>query len=486
MRNKKVRFILLLSTVFSLVLFFSCENSGDLSTVLKIPSSRNITELLKMDFNDMTEADVDKLNALTGSMSSDDYTAKYGENKSRSVLDDITTVIWGAYNKVDIEGGVCGNNSQYKIFVKKSRGFWNWIKGYTDNLIVYLEPGGACWDYKSCTGQSGIRGAANPNGIPDNFMNFGAFIDPNKEGGSPNAAISPLIFRNHPAGHNLETSRWNIVFVPYCTGDVHAGNRVATYVDSDTGESITYHHKGATNIEKVIAYLKREFPHVDKLMVTGSSAGGVGTLANYHFFRKELSPKKSYMLSDSGPIFSATSDDDNQFRLHQKINTEWNTNYILRKLEVDFGSDVYGDFGKIHEVLADAYPNDPLGMTMFTRDRNFSVYSYARFYDLDEYDADDLEEILTLWGEDIDKLVTTYDQYDNLSYFIPYFRNMNESHCTGIVEFTGTEILNTGIDVGDYIKDILDGNPVNSYQEPVNLSDADVTDFWMELVNLLL
>jgi hypothetical protein len=54
------------------------------------------------------------------------------------------------------------------------------------------------------------------------------------------------------------------------------------------------------------------------------------------------------------------------------------------------------------------------------------------------------------------------------------------------VEFTGTEILNTGIDVGDFIEDMLNGGSVTSYHEPDNPADADVTDFWMALVNLLL
>jgi len=171
----------------------------------------------------------------------------------------------------------------------KSIGFWNWLFGYTNDLIVYLEPGGACWDYPSCTGQAGIRGAANPDGIPDNFMNLGDFLDPNIEGGSANAAISPLILKNHPAGDNIQTSRWDKVFIPYCTGDVHSGNNPdQEYCDGD--DCITYHHVGATNIEKVIEYLKQEFPNVDKLMITGSSAGGVGSLTNYHFFRKELDP----------------------------------------------------------------------------------------------------------------------------------------------------------------------------------------------------
>jgi len=498
-KRRFLTFLAMLMVMLLSLFLLSCAGSdGDDEKDIVTENSdlEPLRELLAMDPADMSEKDLDQVRLQTGGMSQEAYEEKYGpidddDTEERNaqehpLLDAISSIIWGAWDKVDIPGAVCGNNTQYKIFMMKSTGFWNWLFGYTNDLIVYLEPGGACWDYPSCTGQTGIRGAANPDGIPDNFMNLGDYLDPNMEGGSVNAVISPLILRNHPTGDNVQTSRWNKVFIPYCTGDVHSGNRVATYV-GDNGETIEYHHVGATNIEKVIDFLKQEFPNIDKLMITGSSAGGVGALTNYHFFREELDPSKCYLLDDSGPIFSATSDDDNQYRLHQKISTEWNTDYLVGKLQNDFPSvDITGDFGQIHGLLADAYPNDPLGITMFKRDTNFSGYSYARFYDLDESDPDDVEQILAMWNEDINNLMATYDGYNNLSYFIPYFRNMNESHCTAIVEFTGTEIDDSGIDVGNYINDILNGNPVVSYEEMENPSDADVTDFWMELVNLLL
>lgn len=474
------------------------DNPDDVSPALAQPSTKSLSELLAMDHADMLEADVDRLNLLTGSFDPRDYEDKYGpgsvfgaaddESRQLDFLDDITSLIWGRWTKVDIPGAICSNGSQYKIFVMKSEGFWNWLLGYTRNLLIYLEPGGACWDYASCTGQAGVRGAANPNGIPDNFMNLGDYLDPNKEGGSVNAVISPLILHNHPTGRNVETSRWNKVFIPYCTGDVHSGNRTAVYEDpTGANPPVTYHHVGATNMERVIAYLQSEFTGINKLMVTGSSAGGVGALTNYHFFRDALHPRTSFLLNDSGPIFSATATEGNQYLLQQKIIQEWNLDYILQKnLDGMPEADFTGDVGQINTALSHHYPDDILATTLFKRDANYSAYSYARFFDLDENVPDEKEQILQLWAEDIDRMLYQYDGLPNFSYFIPYFRDMNESHCTTIVEFTGTEILDTGIDAGDFIEDMLDGGPVTSYYEPDNPEDAFVTDFWMELVNLLM
>ncbi len=498
-----------LMIVIGLILFISSigltacktETSDDAETASAVEPSREgstktLADLMSIPGDELSEADIDRLNLLTGGMDPNDYEAKYGsgsvlgrtDSRQADIIDDISGAIWGKWTKVDIPGAICSNGSQYKIFVMESKGFWNWLMGYTKNLLVFLEPGGACWDYESCTGQSGIRGAANPNGIPDNYMNLGDYLDPNTEGGSVMAAISPLVLYNHPTGQNIETARWNKVFIPYCTGDVHSGYKTKVYEDP-TGENpaITYHHHGAKNIEKVIDYLKGEFSEPKKMMVAGCSAGGAGSLTNYHFFREELNPRDSYLLNDSGPIFSATASEGNQYLLHQKIKTEWNVDYMVSKYEAAMpGFDYDGDLGRINEALSLYHSDDMLATTLFKRDANYSMYSYARFFDLDENIPEEKEEVLQLWAEDIDRMVAKYDGLDNFSYFIPYFRNMNESHCTTIVEWTGTEIENTGIDVGDFIRDLLNGDPVSSYHEPDNPSDADVTDFWMELVNLLL
>ena len=68
----------------------------------------------------------------------------------------------GTWLKVEIPGTVCSDGSQYKFFVNYSN--------KSNDLEVNFEPGGACWDYDSCSGAGGVRGAANPHGIPDDHM----------------------------------------------------------------------------------------------------------------------------------------------------------------------------------------------------------------------------------------------------------------------------------------------------------------------------
>lgn len=69
---------------------------------------------------------------------------------------------------------------------------------------------------------------------------------------------------------------YNDVFVPYCTGDLHAGTKVTTYGSKATS------HVGFLNMS---AYLKRlvpTFPDAERIFLFGSSAGGFGVGVNWY------------------------------------------------------------------------------------------------------------------------------------------------------------------------------------------------------------
>src|SRR5262249_23910923 len=94
---------------------------------------------------------------------------------------------------------------------------------------------------------------------------------------------------------------YSAVFVPYCTGDLHAGDAVKTY--SESGDSRIIHHKGHAN---VLAYLTRvaaTFKAPGQIAVTGSSAGGGGVLFNYASFREYWPSTPMLVIDDSLPFF---------------------------------------------------------------------------------------------------------------------------------------------------------------------------------------
>jgi len=187
-----------------------------------------------------------------------------------------------------------------------------------------------------------------------------------------------------------------------------------------------------------------------------------------------------YMLDDSGPIFPS---DGPSAQLHAKIRESWDMDPMIIEMEDTLGEDLVDelleDFGSINTVLADRYPRDRLSIAYFRLDLNYSLYSYERFYDFPP-----TQDIHDMWWEDTEAMMLDYDAYDNLSYFIPYYRSDNCSHCLGIMPMDhileaflnptlGTEIQEENIHLGKYIKHLLDDEaPLKSYLESVKPNEG--------------
>lgn len=344
-----------------------------------------------------------------------------GAANAEELLDVIVNIVVDggnnfAWQKVELPGTVCGNGSQYKFFARRTS---------SPNLLFFFEGGGACWDYDTCSGRAGVLGAANPNGIPDDYMTrFTAkYVSPIVNGADPGI---PLRSRT-----DLPTKDWNIVYMPYCTGDTHIGNRSATYVDP-TGQQppLAWRHNGYVNTRAAAEWAHGQFPSVGKLLVTGFSAGGTATSSAYFFVRSAIRPQRGFMLNDSGPVYPAPSADFNSRGLHDQIRQSWNLDSVFSNLPAGFDTN---DFGSLNRVVAQTFPGDQLAYTAYTRDYNYSRFSYERFLD-----PDDKESVLAFWREDELNLVSVFDTLPNMSYFIPHERQINASHCSTIITFIGS------------------------------------------------
>lgn len=322
-----------------------------------------------------------------------------------------------AWQRVELPGTICGNGSQYK--------FWYHDSPSSNNLVILFEGGGACWDYETCSGQAGVLGAANPNGLPDDYITqFKAeYVSPIVNGADPGI---PLRAKNP-----IATNGWDVVYMPYCTGDVHVGNNVVTYTDP-TGQNppLTWRHAGFHNTRQAMQYLATRFPNVNKLLVTGFSAGGVASSAAYNEARRELQPTKGYMLNDSGPIFPAPNSSYYSYSLHQTIEAAWDLTTLYNELPASFDPN---DFGSITDMLATEFPGDRLAYTGYSSDYNFSRFSYERFFPNQTQST-----ILAKWRTDQTRLINEMKAHPNFSYHIPWHRPINDSHCTSIITFIGS------------------------------------------------
>lgn len=326
------------------------------------------------------------------------------------------------WQTVELPGTVCGNGSQYRFFT--------WDSPTSNNLIIFYEGGGACWDHESCSGKLGLLGAANRNGIPADYIQQEAakFVSPIVNGADPG-----LPFR---AKMPIVTEGWDVAYFPYCTGDVHVGDRSVTYVDPTGQEpSFVWQHAGLNNSRAGLVHLSNVFPNVDKMLVTGFSAGGVASSILYYDARQTIQPNKGYMLNDSGPVFPTATPDTGSRALHERITESWGMAAVIEALTYD-----PNDLGTVNQFVADQFPDDQFAYTGYNTDFNFSRYSYERLLtDVSQ------TELMARWQAENDALIAQLDGLPNFSYFIPYNRPVNASHCSTIVSFVGSHAFPGGI-----------------------------------------
>jgi hypothetical protein len=325
--------------------------------------------------------------------------------------------------KVELPGTVCSDGSQYR--------FWYYDSPTSNNMVISFEGGGACWDYATCSGAAGVLGAAHPNGIPTDYITQ---FEPKY--------VSTLINGNDPgippfrSKTNIATAGFDMVYVPYCTGDVHVGNRVVTYTDpSGVNPPIVFRHNGYNNTIAILNFLHTRFPSINKLVVTGFSAGGVASGAGFYFARRTLNPTKAYLLNDSGPLFPAPNSSYSSYQLHQLIKTQWNLPSIFSQLPASFNQN---DFGSMNSMVATQFPSDLMAMTAYKSDYNFSRFSYERFFP-----GITKDQVLAKWRADMTNLINQIKNYSNWSYHVPWERPINASHCVSIITYIGSHACPT-------------------------------------------
>jgi hypothetical protein len=161
----------------------------------------------------------------------------------------------------------CAFSTPYHYFVKR---------GSVNKLVMYYQGGGACWDFNTC-GLLGIfdkdvnpTGSDNPN---NTTTGFGDLTNPNNP------------FKD-----------WNIVFVSYCTGDIHFGDANANY----GGVATNTFHKGWHNARTAEKFAREHFVNPDEIFVTGSSAGAYGAFFNAPLHHAVWPDSKFTVLADAG------------------------------------------------------------------------------------------------------------------------------------------------------------------------------------------
>ncbi|ATH08088.1 hypothetical protein BIY24_09035 [Halobacteriovorax marinus] len=168
--------------------------------------------------------------------------------------------------KIKIPGAKCGDSLDYFVFYNPKN---------SKKLFAEFMGGGACWNLSTCFGPN-LRTWMHP--IPE-IPAFSVLT-------SDNGELTP--FNKHSA-----------LYFPYCTGDVHAGDHAIDY-----RFNIRAHHRGYSNIQKSLKYLKEneiiQFKDLDEVILFGASAGAIGSLLHTKTITPYLGTQtKKYLISDS-------------------------------------------------------------------------------------------------------------------------------------------------------------------------------------------
>jgi len=169
------------------------------------------------------------------------------------------------------DGPICIAGTPFSAFSKDND---------SDNLLIMLQGGGACWqDFYFCNILAEAQEPPPPPvGIWAEGFDTGSEFIPN-----------PL-------------ADWDIVYMPYCDGSVFTGDNVV--FDPSFPFGPVRFHRGLRNVTAGIDLAKAMFPNKARVMVAGSSAGGVGAASLTPFLARFAwgNTTKLMVFNDAGPV----------------------------------------------------------------------------------------------------------------------------------------------------------------------------------------
>ena len=232
-------------------------------------------------------------------------------------------------------------------------------KGTADGLLVFFNGGGACWNAATCSKPRLAGDRAFFSGKNDQNM-VGVYKAELLPGDGP-ADMGGLLDRSNPQNPVRD---WSMLFVPYCTGDVHSGSNTATYTFPDTDKTFTIEHRGWDNLQALLPWLRSHVPQPSRLLVSGSSAGAYGAATHFTALRQVYPQARAVYLGDSGqgvttPEFQRLRNKNWNYTLPASVfgprAQETPDAEVVARLAAHFPKDRFAQFTTIHDATQTAF-----------------------------------------------------------------------------------------------------------------------------------
>jgi len=261
----------------------------------------------------------------------------------------ITGLAQGVWTWVPFPDTACQDGSPTGLAVSQGSG---------PDLVLFLNGGGACWDFLTCEVLS--------------LATRGPFGEAQFETLRAGVLPGSILDRELPGNPLADAT---LVFVPYCTGDVHVGDRVTTYTGD--GGPATWKHVGRANLDAFLARIAVTWPAPRRLVVSGSSAGGFGALLEYDAIRSRWPAVSGFLLDDSGPPVGEGSISPSLVSAWREA---WGAGSLLDPL---CEGACRSGFGAALSAVAERWPDDRLAVIASLRDAVVSGYFEVREVDLE-------------------------------------------------------------------------------------------------------
>lgn len=219
-----------------------------------------------------------------------------------------------------------------------------------DRLVIFLQGGGACFDPASCS--------RNPASFGES--DFAAWTDDTR----------PTVRSYFDAVHSPFTD-WNVVVIPYCTGDVHGGTNESADVPGGPQDQQMVGYANVAAALDVMTPFFTEERGLSTVVLYGFSAGGFGTLINFDQVARAFDGTPLAAIDHAGPIL--LDEDVYPPCLNERWRGLWQyafpDDYDTRVQETY----AYPDQG-IYEYLAKKYPDASFGLVSSYHDEVIRWY----------------------------------------------------------------------------------------------------------------
>ena len=215
-----------------------------------------------------------------------------------------------------------------------------------DDLLIYFQGGGACFNPLTCLNNPKVAAAAD-------F--YAEFVPYWGDAG---------IFRDRP---DNPVRDFNVVYVPYCSGDVFAGDREDVEIEGHGAQQFVGYHNLSAFLDRVVP----TFRGAPQVLIAGASAGGFGATFNAIRIARSFPESQVTILNDSAPLFT---DDHVPPCLQQQWRDTWGLSATLPPGCDACSNPDGGGLSNVIDHVAAALPGVNLGLVSSTRDATLSIF----------------------------------------------------------------------------------------------------------------